>query len=322
VAQVLHTYGCITIRDPRVTENDNNNFIDLIEQYFDRPEEEVIKDARPDLFYQIGPTPEGIELPRCTRDVKCQELIKSYPEEHKPHMPTGPDAKWRYFHRIGDRPEHTNFPSLNEPPVEPEGFENWIETLDRWGNKLLSCAFTLAEMLAIGLDLPRNSFTDIMVNGPHLLAPTGSDLNKNGLGAILAGFHQDLNFITFHGKSRFSGLYVWLRDGTKMPVVVPDGCILAQAGMELEHLSGGYIRAGYHEVVVSEKTVQQVEQARRQGRHLWRISSTLFSHIASDSLLTVMYGSEEEKFIAKEKYKDILAGDHVNNELLFIKLGQ
>jgi len=281
-----------------------------------------LKDSRPDISYQLGPTPEGTELPRCTSDVKCQELIKSFPEEHRPRMPQGPDAKWRFFHRIGSRPEKTNFPSLNEPPVQPDGFPEWIDTLDRWGNKLLDSAFTLAEMIAVGLDLPKNSFTDLLVDGPHLLAPTASDLEKHGLGTILAGFHQDLNFLTFHGKSRFSGLYVWLRDGTKMPVVVPDGCLLVQAGMEIEHVTGGYIKAGYHEVIVTEKTVQQVEKAKEMEKPLWRISSTLFSHVSSDSLLTVLYGTEEEKRISREMYKDILAGDHVNNELKYIKLAK
>jgi len=105
-----------------------------------------------------------------------------------------------------------------------------------------------------------------------------------------------------------------------MSVVVPDGCLLVQAGMEIEHLTGGYIKAGYHEVLITEKTLQQVEVAKSQGKHLWRISSTLFSHVASDHMLTVMYGTEEEKLEAKEKYKDILAGEHVNNDLKFIKL--
>jgi isopenicillin N synthase-like dioxygenase len=310
------------MRDPRVSEEDNNHFIDVIERYFDRPEENVRKDCRPDIAYQVGPTPEGVEVPRCTVDVKCKELIQSFPDEHKPKIPTGPDHKWRFLHRIGDRPMNTKFPSLNERPVEPEGFPEWIDTLNRWGNKLLICAFTLAEMLEVGLDLPKGSFTNLMVNGPHLLAPTASDLDKYGLGTILAGFHQDLNFLTFHGKSRFAGLFVWLRDGTKMPVVVPNGCILAQAGMELEHLTGGYIKAGYHEVIISEKTIQQVEVARKEKKHLWRISSTLFSHISSDSTLTVLYGTEEEKQLARQKYKDILAGDHVNNELKFIKLSR
>lgn len=42
----------------------------------------------------------------------------------------------------------------------------------------------------------------------------GSDFNKyDSLGTVLAGFHYDLNLLTIHGKSRFPGLSVWLRDG-------------------------------------------------------------------------------------------------------------
>jgi hypothetical protein len=44
--------------------------------------------------------------------------------------------------------------------------------------------------------------------GPHLLAPTGSDLQKHGglVGTVLAGFHYDLNFITVSGSGLCRGL--------------------------------------------------------------------------------------------------------------------
>jgi hypothetical protein len=57
----------------------------------------------------------------------------------------------------------------------------------------------------------------MMQYGPHLLAPTGSDLHVHKYGkkgTVLAGYHYDLNFLTIHGKSRFPGLNIWLRDGT------------------------------------------------------------------------------------------------------------
>ena len=39
--------------------------------------------------------------------------------------------------------------------------------------------------------------------GPHLLAPTGSDLAKyTEVNTIFAGWHTDLNFLTIHGASR------------------------------------------------------------------------------------------------------------------------
>lgn len=34
----------------------------------------------------------------------------------------------------------------------------------------------------------------------------------------------------------------------RVPVSVPDGCLLVQAGKQLERLSGGHVLAGFHEV--------------------------------------------------------------------------
>ena len=95
---------------------------------------------------------------------------------------------------------------------------------------------------------------------PHLLAPTASDLVKySEKDTILAGFHTDLNFLTIHGRSRYPGLHVWARNtGKRIPVRFPPTgrYLLVQAGKQLEHLSGGLIKAGYHEVVVNESTVE------------------------------------------------------------------
>lgn len=95
---------------------------------------------------------------------------------------------------------------------------------------------------------------------PHLLAPTASDLVKyNKKDTILAGFHTDLNFLTIHGRSRYPGLHIWARNtGKRIPVKFPPTgrYLLVQAGKQLEHLTGGLIKAGFHEVVVNEATVE------------------------------------------------------------------
>jgi isopenicillin N synthase-like dioxygenase len=111
-----------------------------------------------------------------------------------------------------------------------------------------------AEMAAIGMGLDKDTFTKRMAGGPHLLAPTASDLTRYGKGTPFASFHYDLNFITIHGKSRYPGLYLWTREWKRQPVSVPDGCLLLQAGIMFEQLTGGYVMAGYHEVVFSEST--------------------------------------------------------------------
>lgn len=97
-----------------------------------------------------------------------------------------------------------------------------------------------------------------MHDSPHILAPTASDLVKYGeKDTILAGFHTDLNFLTIHGRSRYPGLHIWARNtGKRIPVKIPSGSyLLVQAGKQIEHLTGGLIKAGFHEVVVSDKTI-------------------------------------------------------------------
>jgi len=315
VAGLFSRMGALTLRDPRVTFDDNGHFIDMVEDYFSQPEDVIYKDVRKEYGYQVGATPEGTELPRCASDPTCKDRIEKMAPENRPLLPSGPDVKWRFFHRLGTKPTETEFPQLNCPDVVPEGFPQWKEKMENWGKKLLDAGFTLAEMAAVGFDLPRDTFTSLIKHGPHLLAPTASDLNRFGkVGQILAGYHQDLNFITLHGKSRYPGLFIWLREGKKLPVVIPDGCLLAQAGMQFEYLTGGLVMPGFHEVVVNEKTLEAVQKAKQLGRPLWRISSTVFIHVASDNVLKPLLKTNEERFVP------IKAGLQVQRELQAIEL--
>eukprot|EP01114_Cavostelium_apophysatum_P006747 TRINITY_DN1819_c0_g1_i1.p1 TRINITY_DN1819_c0_g1~~TRINITY_DN1819_c0_g1_i1.p1 ORF type:complete len:348 (-),score=59.63 TRINITY_DN1819_c0_g1_i1:60-1103(-) len=315
MADTLRKTSCLIIRDPRVTEADNLRFLDMMERYYGQTHEQKMKDVHPELSYQLGATPEFTEVPRDHVD-----RISELGQNNAAHVPKGADLKWRYFWRIGQRPESTKFPELNAPPVIPASFPEWSQVMDKWGSLMMQSVQTVAEMTAVGLGLPVNTFTDLLNGGPHLLAPTGSDLGRNHeLDTIFAGFHYDLNFLTIHGKSRFPGLYIWLRDGTRVLVRVPDGCLLLQAGKQLEWVTGGVITAGFHEVVVTKETMTAFEKAQQEGRSLWRVSSTLFSHVASDKVLEPL-----SKFAGEpdaKKYPAILTGDQVSEELALIKLG-
>ena len=50
-------------------------------------------------------------------------------------------------------------------------------------------------------------------------------------------------------------------------------------------MTAGHIFAGFHEVIVTEDTLQAIEKAKRQQRSLWRVSSTMFSSIRYDEML-------------------------------------
>lgn len=76
-------------------------------------------------------------------------------------------------------------------------------------------------------------------------------------------------------------------------------------------------------MVVAPETLATIAQRRAAGQSLWRVSSTLFSHIASDQELRPLEGGPwDAAAAAKDGFPSILAGDQVMEELRAIKLGQ
>ena len=63
VAEALHKYGCLVIKDPRVNQAQNDKFLDTLETYFHTRSLEYyaqkpINEIHPEWFYQVGATPE------------------------------------------------------------------------------------------------------------------------------------------------------------------------------------------------------------------------------------------------------------------------
>ena len=109
VAECFHNFGIILIRDPRVNMVDNDDYVDLMEQYFADVGQrfynnEKTSDIKPEHHYQVGATPEYIEMAR-DHSEKLTQL--NLPADDLPISPMTPvlDAKWRYMWKIGERPE-------------------------------------------------------------------------------------------------------------------------------------------------------------------------------------------------------------------------
>ncbi|KAF8585134.1 Clavaminate synthase-like protein [Ramaria rubella] len=344
-ADALITFGALILRDSRVEEEDNVKFLDLFEDYFSQPEALLKRDERPELAYQIGVTLENTEKPVCAVHEPCLDVIQRLEPSERPLdiSAHNPDPKCRFFWRMSSPPPYeTAFPRINAPNIIPESlqFENtWEPTLEKWGACMKRAVEDLAQMTALGLGLDRNTFTDAGKYGPHLLAPTASDLQKYGVkGTILAGFHTDLNFLTIHGRSRYPGLNIWARNtGKRIPVLFPEEgrFLLVQAGKQLEHMTGGLIKAGYHEVVVNDATLDalSLRVVTHPGRPHIRISSTFFWHLSSDFDLAPIPKLTEEASrhegacqsqlsngIKPPVYETMKVGHQVQNELRHIAL--
>ncbi|KAF2973253.1 hypothetical protein GQX73_g267 [Xylaria multiplex] len=343
-ARALITYGALVLHDSRVAEPDNVAFLDLLEDYFAQPDDVLRKDERPELGYQVGVTLENTEKPKCAVDEPCLDVIRRLAPEERPLDISGhaPDPKCRFFWRMGDpAPYETRFPGLNADNIVPaaDGIrERWTRVMTQWGRSMKSAVSGLAEMAAVGVGLPAETFRDAARYGPHLLAPTASDLQKYGSkDTILAGFHTDLNFLTIHGRSRYPGLHIWARNtGRRIPVKIPAGnYLLVQAGKQLEHVTGGLVKAGFHEVVVNDATLATIARRKTESpdRPLVRISSTFFYHLASDfDLVPIPALAERARAVRAEQaglgrdegeaadYRAMKVGEQVQEELKHIAL--
>ena len=47
MVRCLHEYGCLVVRDSRVSQADNNRFIDMMERYFEQDDAAKRADSRP-----------------------------------------------------------------------------------------------------------------------------------------------------------------------------------------------------------------------------------------------------------------------------------
>lgn len=70
------THGALFLRDSRIRYEDNDKFIDILEDYFDRPSVEILKDERVELSNQAGITPANTNTPKCAIEKPCLKIIE------------------------------------------------------------------------------------------------------------------------------------------------------------------------------------------------------------------------------------------------------
>lgn len=93
-----------------------------------------------------------------------------------------------------------------------------------------------------------------------------------------------------------------------------------------EHITGGYVLSGFHEVIYTEATKAALEKAKQENldggrRILWRVSSTLFSHMRYNVDLSPL-PEMAHMYIddALTKYRKMSAHEKLMEELRAINL--
>jgi isopenicillin N synthase-like dioxygenase len=213
----------------------------------------------------------------------------------------GRDPKWR-FRWIVDHPSN----------VIPPDFPEFECVMNEWGRSMRTGCLAVAEMIALGLGVEQDFLYRALLNGPFYLSPTATNLQKTKEGQVIGAFHRDFDLLTIHGKANFPGLFAWLTTGERFSVSVPEGHLLVQAGKQLEWLTGGHIKAGFHEIVYTSELEKARRDAEAKGRPQWRISSTMFGQ-AEDSVVL----EPHPKFLkeAAGRYPRISAAEYLKKEL-------
>lgn len=314
-------YGVAVIRDHRVSSGMRSRGISMMQRYFLQPREVLERDVRRDPGKVIGVKLAGTELSR-----DWQKLMGEIPEDHRPWSYYAPRIRnphdryhWRAIlpdsFQAMEPPERELLLADQVLPWAPN-FHEWAEVMNDLSENLLAAVFDFARLLSVGLGLREEDLVEGMIGGTNLLAPTGANLlNFPNVGDVQASWHRDFGRFTIHLQASHPGLICWTRDLHPFLVRVPEGCLLVQAGMELEHLTGGAIPAGFHEIVTLPQTLEAIRNATTP-EHRVRVAFPLFAQGGPEDLLI-----PKGRFLTSEsvqQYPATLAGVHQGREIAAI----
>lgn len=318
LVQDLVDFGAICFRTDLFTKRDNDAGLAGAQGYFCRPHDERMLDVpAPELAFQVGLTLRGQEKTR----QKYTDFDHLSARNRPTKPPRGGPVSERLMFPIGTRPENMleRFRMLNAIHANPAGVLPFEEDLRMCGESKLRVAVFVMQLLEIGLLLPDGALVDLLTDGPHLEAPNATHLDEDVvLGDVANEVHYDLNLATFFGKANAPGLFVWIAKKFRVALSIPEGCMLMQAGKQLEWLTGGHISYGLHEVVVTKSMIDTLTRSTPRGKPPVRTSLPLFVHVNSMRRLEPLGHFQSAQ--RAHKYATVLAGDYLIDELTAINL--
>jgi|TARA_B110000438_G_scaffold287933_1_gene320787 isopenicillin N synthase-like dioxygenase len=153
-------------------------------------------------------------------------------------VPEGHPLRQRFPHRYGN------------PVLPDEDLPGTTEVLMALHEVTLELQRRVLRILAVGLGVHENYFDEMLRDGaaltralhyPSMDAAPGNE-------HVWAAEHGDINLVTALPRATAPGLQVKV-DGEWVDATPPDGCVIVNTGIMLDHITNGVIPPGIHRVV-------------------------------------------------------------------------
>ncbi len=143
------------------------------------------------------------------------------------------------------------YPTRYPTQVLPEDLVPGItDVLGRFHDRIENIQRRFLRLIAVGIGCHESFFDVMTTDGPHLTRAIHYPAmdSSPGAGHVWAAEHGDINLITALPRATAKGLQVKTADGW-IDAVPPDGGMIINTGIMLEHLTNGVIPVGVHQVV-------------------------------------------------------------------------
>lgn len=206
-------------------------------------------------------------------------------------------------------PLRTKYPHRYHDPIFPEqDLPGSAALLTEFHDTLGQLQRRFLRVIAEGIGAHHSYFDTMTEEGSHLTRairyPPMQDAPADG-GHLWAEEHGDINLITALPRATARGLQVRTDSGW-VDAVPPDGHVIINTGIMLEHLTNGMIPIGWHRVVAEE------------GQNDERISVVQFCHPTPWTILTPAVSTVTPE--RPQRFSAISASDRLDQVLWEIRL--
>lgn len=281
----LKYYGFIILKDHPVPTDLLDRAYSLVEKLFDLPNEVKNSYISPMGGGQRGFTPFG--------------------KEHAKNS-DAPDLK-EFWHVGRDIPRDHKFANSYPENIWPKEIPEFKTCFQEMYCALDKVSETLLEALTLPLELPKNYFREMNVDGNNILRllhypPLAEGANPK---SIRAAAHEDINLLTILVAATTSGLELFDRDGKWLKVETDKNNLIVDAGDMMARLTNQVIPSTTHRVVNPQ-----------DGKNTRRFSMPYFIHPNPEAWLRCIPSCQN--FSTPEP--DILAQDFLMQRLREIGL--